>query len=140
MINEKKLKEIRQQKRLTQLELAREINVSVDAISLLERDKVHNPCLRTLISIANYFDVSIDWLTDRSNIQYLSQFEIALVQKLRANKLNVIALKKALNYYDNPTELGEVQKKIHGLIPNMDLETAKSALHLLTNMVTVTKS
>lgn len=136
MINEIKLKQLRTNQKMTQIELARELKISVEEIGLLERktDKLHNPHLKIVISIANYFDKSIDWLCDRDNIQYLSRFEKKLVQALRSDKINKNALEKAIDIYD--TELGKIQDKIHCLVPYMDLETAQAAYKLLTSMVT----
>jgi len=126
---------MRQKKGLTQTELSLKTGIGKDEISLLERDKIHNPRLKTVLILANFFNVSIDWLCNRDNINYLTKLEINIIQKVRSNKLNLPALVKALDYYDNPTELGEIQKKIHELIPFMTLEIAYAAYQLLTTMV-----
>lgn len=59
----KNLKILRIEKNLTQQKLAQELHVGEDAVSGWERNK-QNPTLEMLVKIANYFDVSIDYLLD----------------------------------------------------------------------------
>ena len=55
------LKELRQEKGLGQIELAKELCVSKGIISLWENG-LREPKLSNLISLAKFFDVSIDYL------------------------------------------------------------------------------
>ena len=57
----KGLKEIRKKKRLTQLKVAMDLNISREAISYYETGK-RNPDLEMLINMSRYFNVSIDYL------------------------------------------------------------------------------
>lgn len=57
----KGLKEIRKKKRLTQLKVAMDLNISREAISYYETGK-RNPDLEMLITMSRYFNVSIDYL------------------------------------------------------------------------------
>lgn len=63
-----RLKQLREQKRLNQDGLAMKINVSQSTISAYEVGE-RTPDLETLITIANFFDVSIDYLVGRSDVK-----------------------------------------------------------------------
>ncbi|MBQ7236803.1 MAG: helix-turn-helix transcriptional regulator [Clostridia bacterium] len=56
-----KLKELRTEKNVGQVELAKAINVSKGIISLWENG-LREPKLSNLISVSKYFKVSIDYL------------------------------------------------------------------------------
>ena len=55
------LKELRQEKKLGQVELAKELGVSKGVISLWENG-LREPNMYSLIVLSNYFNVSIDEL------------------------------------------------------------------------------
>lgn len=61
-----RLKELRKEKHLSQVRLAIELNTSQNVISHYETGE-HQADYKTLISIADYFDVSIDYLLGRTN-------------------------------------------------------------------------
>ena len=61
-----RLKELREEKNLTQKELADKVLVSQAAIARWEEGK-RSPNLDALILIANFFDVSLDYLVGREN-------------------------------------------------------------------------
>lgn len=65
-----RLKELRETKRLNQEGLALKLNVSQSTISAYEVGE-RTPDLETLIAIANFFDVSIDYLVGLSESKYL---------------------------------------------------------------------
>lgn len=56
-----KLKELRQEKNLGQIQLAKELGVGKSVISLWELDHCE-PTLSNLVKIAQFFEVSIDYL------------------------------------------------------------------------------
>lgn len=56
-----KLRALRQEKSIGQVQLAKEINVGKSIISLWEQNKCE-PTLSNLASLAKYFNVSIDYL------------------------------------------------------------------------------
>lgn len=58
----KKLKELRKKNKITQKELANYLNVTQNAVFNWEKEKCE-PNMDTLIKLANFFDVSIDYLT-----------------------------------------------------------------------------
>ncbi len=55
------LKELRQEKNLGQVQLAKYLQVSKGIISLWENDQ-REPSMSSLIAIAKFFNVSIDYL------------------------------------------------------------------------------
>lgn len=61
------LKQLRQSKSLTQKDLAKQINVSEDCIYFWEKGR-SEPSILDLINLANFFDVSIDYLVGRNFI------------------------------------------------------------------------
>lgn len=56
-----RLKELRQEKQIGQVELSKCLNVSKGIISLWENG-LREPSMSSLIVLAEYFDVSIDYL------------------------------------------------------------------------------
>ncbi len=62
----KRLKELRKQRHLSQVCLAIELNMNQNTISRYETGE-HEADYQTLIAIADYFDVSIDYLLGRTD-------------------------------------------------------------------------
>lgn len=60
------LTKLRKERGILQKDLANYLNVSVSTISNYEKD-VHLPDLDTLVRIADYFDVSTDYLLQRTD-------------------------------------------------------------------------
>ncbi len=60
------LKTLRQEKGIGQVELAKHINVSRGIISLWE-NSLREPGMYNLIALADFFDVSVDYLIGREN-------------------------------------------------------------------------
>ncbi len=61
-----RLKELRKKKKMTQLRLAMELNMNQNTISRYETGE-HQADYQTLIRIADYFGVSIDYLLERTD-------------------------------------------------------------------------
>ena len=61
-----RLKLLRKQKHMSQLSLAMKLNTNQMSISRYETGK-REPDLKTLILIADFFDVSIDYLLERTD-------------------------------------------------------------------------
>lgn len=59
------LKELRKSQGLTQAEVATEINVALSTYRGYENE-TSEPSIQTLIKLANYFDVSLDYLLGRA--------------------------------------------------------------------------
>lgn len=60
-----RLLEIRKKKRISQLKMALDLNVSQNTISRYETG-VREPDLATLVRIADYLEVSLDYLLERT--------------------------------------------------------------------------
>lgn len=61
-----RLKDLRKEKKITQLQLAMELNMSQNTISRYETGE-RQAGYDELIKIANFFDVSIDYLLERTD-------------------------------------------------------------------------
>ena len=61
MILLKGLKQIRKERRLTQLKVAMDLNISREALSHYENGK-REPSIDMLVQMSEYFNVSIDFL------------------------------------------------------------------------------
>lgn len=61
-----RLKELREEKGIGQVELAQNLKVSKGIISLWEND-LREPSMQSLIAIADFFDCSIDFLVGRTD-------------------------------------------------------------------------
>ena len=61
-----RLKEIRKAKGISQLKLAMDLNTNQNTISRYETGE-REPGIKELIRIAEYFDISVDYLLERTN-------------------------------------------------------------------------
>ena len=61
-----RLRELRKQRHISQLKLALDLNLNQNSISRYETG-AHEADYKTLIAIADYFDVSIDYLLERTD-------------------------------------------------------------------------
>ena len=61
-----RLKELRQKKRISQVTLAMELNMNQNSISRYETGE-READYKTLIAIADYFNVSVDYLLGRTD-------------------------------------------------------------------------
>lgn len=61
-----RMKELRKKKNITQLKMALDLNTSQNTISRYENGE-REPSLADLIKIADYFNVSIDYLLNRTD-------------------------------------------------------------------------
>lgn len=66
MIFNERLKIIRKEKGLTQEETAGTLNLNYRHYQRLEADG-HTPNYKSLLQIADFFDVSVDWLMGRTD-------------------------------------------------------------------------
>ena len=67
-----RLREIRKQKGISQLKLAMDLNANQNTISRYETGE-REPCLRDLIKIADYFNISVDYLLERTDNPHLQK-------------------------------------------------------------------
>lgn len=81
-----RIRELRNSRSLSQVELARQLHVSKQTISNWENNNVP-PSINTLIRIATFFDVSTDYLLEFNNernlnVEGLSDRQIAHIQAI----------------------------------------------------------
>lgn len=69
---ETRIKQLREQKGITQLKMAMDLNMNQNTISRYESG-VHQADYNTLIAIADYFDVSIDYILMRTDNPHLNR-------------------------------------------------------------------
>lgn len=60
------LKELRKKKGITQLKLAMDLNMNQNCISRYEPEE-HEADYKTLITLTDYFNVSVDYLFERTD-------------------------------------------------------------------------
>lgn len=72
MIFNDRLKILRKEKKMTQEQVAKELGMPLRSYNRLESDggKTHYD---TLIRIADYHEVSLDWLTGRSDVREINR-------------------------------------------------------------------
>lgn len=63
-----RLRQLRKEKDLVQPDIAKILDVSVSTIGMYEQGR-RNPDTESLDTLANFFDVSVDYLLDRTNIR-----------------------------------------------------------------------
>lgn len=63
-----RLKSLREENRLTRNDFAKQLNISYSAISKYETN-IRFPDKETLVRIADFFDVSVDYLLCRTNVK-----------------------------------------------------------------------
>jgi len=63
-----KIKELREEKQLSQLQLAEKLNLTQQAISLYEKGE-REPSLEVIKNIADFFGVSTDYLLGKTDIR-----------------------------------------------------------------------
>lgn len=95
-----KLKELREQEKLTQLEIAKRLNASQQNYARWELNK-NQPSIGMLIKIADYYGVSLDYLCDHKtqnklNVGYLTAEQKTAIQLLL--KLNTANLYQLIGY------------------------------------------
>ncbi len=66
------IKQIRKEKRLTQKDISNVLGVSVASVTMWELGQ-RCPSVSSLVKLADYLDVSIDYLTERSNNRTVAQ-------------------------------------------------------------------
>lgn len=67
-----RLKEIRKSKGISQLKLAMDLNTSQNTISRYETGE-REPGINELIKIADYFDISVDYLLERTGNPHMQK-------------------------------------------------------------------
>lgn len=77
-----RLRELRIEHGLTQAELAKELNIGTSTVGMYESD-IRKPSYEVLLKIANYFNVSTDYLVTDSLNNADDDFLIAFANKVK---------------------------------------------------------
>lgn len=112
-----RLQELRKKKNLTQLALADIINVNVQTLARYEKNQ-RDPSIKTLFFLSRYFNVSIDYLLGKTDIENINEYRF---NKLSAEvDKNLNSIDEHLNYYiDNKLTYvpkNELEIALKGLI------------------------
>ena len=90
-----KLQELRKERKISQQELANELNINVMTYNNWEKEK-REPNIETLIKLADFYNVTIDYLIGRdysNDVGYLSDAERELLNNFKQLKpLNQIKI------------------------------------------------
>lgn len=81
-----RIKEIRKQKKLSQIETAKQLNIPLTTYNGYENNK-SEPKIDMLIKIADFFNVSLDYLLDR---QYQNKLDLSSMSKRQQNIIEII--------------------------------------------------
>lgn len=105
-----RIRALRTEKKITQVRLSIELGVAQETISAYEQGK-HAPSMRSLVKLADLFNVSIDYLIGRSDIRVpdlhasLKDDEALLIARYR--KLNTLDRERMLAYSQGISEKSE---------------------------------
>ena len=104
-----RIKELREEKNISQLELAKKLNLTQQSISLYEKGD-REPSIDVLKSIANFFNVSLDYLLGKSDIRNYDEDEKEFLFAFHKETEGMTdeEIKDALRFYK------EMKKKIKG--------------------------
>ena len=104
-----RIKELREEKNISQLELAKKLNLTQQSISLYEKGD-REPSIDVLKSIANFFNVSLDYLLGKSDIRNYDEDEkeFRFAYHKETEGMTDEEIKDALRFYK------EMKKKIKG--------------------------
>ena len=67
-----RLKEIRERKKLTQLKVALDLNMSQNTVSRYESG-VREPGIAELVKFADYYGVSVDYILERTDVPEINK-------------------------------------------------------------------
>ena len=100
-----KIKELRTKMKLSQYEVAKKLDIPQTTFYNYETER-NDPSIKTLIKMADFFNVSIDELIGREadtiNLKYLNENEAYLIRKIL--KMNDMELVKTRAYVTGLTE------------------------------------
>lgn len=121
-----RLAKLRSERNLTFEEVGKAIGKSPSTINLIERNQ-RNPSLPTLIKLASFFEVPLEYLLEEGNEQVYDHVAEVLQQNLdeRKNSLNDFAIVTGVNYF----HLVETLKGNYQLT-NTELKATIKALEL----------
>lgn len=119
------MKKIRESLQLTQVKVANDLKLSRQVYNFYENGK-RNPDMQTLIKIADYYGVSIDYLLGRTNVIKPENIdENDLLAKLNtADSETKASVEQFLNYLLYEKERKNKEKEDNNIKKNTDNEIA----------------
>jgi transcriptional regulator with XRE-family HTH domain len=104
----KRLRELRIKEELSQKELAEKLNINQSSISFFETG-ARIPDVTMLMTLCEFYDVTMDYITGRSDIKYAFQIEKSseeeyLIYKIYRN-LNKTDKEKLISYAEGLAEV-----------------------------------
>lgn len=105
-----RIRELRKEHNLTQQQFAALLNLNDSTISLYENEK-REPEFHTLVKIADYFNVTVDWLLGRVDNKNIAIIENEYVPKDLLN-VGVEYLKLAKEMFDKKIPPEDIRKII----------------------------
>lgn len=119
------MKKIRESLNLTQVKVANDLKLSRQVYNFYENGK-RNPDMQTLIKIADYYNVSIDYLLGRTNVIKPENIdENDLLAKLNtADSETKASVEQFLNYLIYEKERKNKEKEDNSIKKNTDNEIA----------------
>lgn len=110
-----KIRQLREEKKMTQKDLADALNITPASIGLYEQNR-RSPNLQLLNKIADFFNVSTDYLLDRTTDRNINIYTKSDIGNLtNDSNLEVIALSKRIK---GDKELAEKILRILAIIEN----------------------
>lgn len=120
-----RLKELRRNNKLTQQELANKLKVSASTVGMYEQGR-RSPDTGTLNQVAEYFDVSVDWLLGRTyipNNKLIEKYLDIIVCQIEAmvSESEEIPFEGSGTSSDSLTDLSKVEKiaAIHSMLKDI---------------------
>jgi len=102
MIGER-LKKLRQEKKIMQTALATVLGVENSTISLYEKGEI-NPTIKILVAIADYFNISLDYLIGRIDVAVPQYDKSKFLLLPEMSDDDMILLSGILNYIESKNQ------------------------------------
>lgn len=94
-----RLRTLRTEKNITQTELSKMLGVGTTTINGYETGIIEYPPLDKLIKLADYFNVSIDYLAGRTSIRNTSQQNVTDVSEKLQSIIDILSTTDDVVYY-----------------------------------------
>lgn len=110
-----RIKELRKENKLTQLEFSSKISIDNSQLSKIEQGKLM-PTLNQLVEISSIFDISLDYLINNKKQNYSSEEKIIIDEPNPIRDKLIVAQQELLDYKD-----GEI-KRLKDRIDILEIE------------------
>ena len=103
-----RLEFLRKEKKLSQKELSKMVNLTQQRISAYEKGK-REPDLETLSALANFFNVTIDYLLGNSNIRNVGEMKNEIYSSNNFETAELLKYYKKLNRFRKRKSFGKCE-------------------------------